>query len=46
MVHPEEGLLLGIVLVPCHEDVISSVFPGIKVVEDDCEENDLEQRQI
>jgi hypothetical protein len=21
--------VLGIVLVPCHEDVISSVFPGI-----------------
>jgi hypothetical protein len=30
VVHPEEDLLLGVVLVPCLEDVISYVFPGIQ----------------
>jgi hypothetical protein len=30
VVQPEEGLLFGVVSVPCHEDVISSVFPGIQ----------------
>jgi hypothetical protein len=30
VVQPEEGLLLGVVSVPCHGDVISSVFPGIQ----------------
>jgi hypothetical protein len=43
VIHPEEGLLLGVVSVPCPEDVISSVLPGL---EGDCKENDLAQRQI
>jgi hypothetical protein len=30
VVHPEEALLLGLVTVPCHEDVISSVLPGVQ----------------
>jgi hypothetical protein len=30
MVHPEEVLLFGIVLVLCYEDVTSSVFPEIQ----------------
>jgi hypothetical protein len=33
MVHPEKALLLRVVSIPCHEDVISSVLPGIQ---DDC----------
>jgi hypothetical protein len=43
VVVPEEGLLLGVVSVPCCEDVISFILPGIQ---SDCKENDLEQRQI
>jgi hypothetical protein len=33
VVHSEEGLLLGVVLVPCHEDVVFCLFwnPGCKV---------------
>jgi hypothetical protein len=30
VVHPEEGLLLGLVSVPCHKDVIRSVLSGIQ----------------
>jgi hypothetical protein len=29
LVHPEEAVLLGVISIPCHEDVISSVLPGI-----------------
>jgi hypothetical protein len=29
LVYPEEGLLLGAVSIPCHEDVISSALPRI-----------------
>jgi hypothetical protein len=32
VVHPEEALLLGVVSVPCHEDVISLSFLESKVI--------------
>jgi hypothetical protein len=37
--------VVGEVSVPCHEDVISSVFLGIQDdLQSDCRENGLEQR--
>jgi hypothetical protein len=48
VVHPKEGLRLGVISVPYHEDVInhfcSSLIP--RWLQSDCRENGSEQKQI
>jgi hypothetical protein len=48
VVHPEEGLLLSVVSVPCHEDVTDYFCPFLipRQLQGDCKWNDSEQRQI
>jgi hypothetical protein len=47
VVHPEEGLLLEAVLIPCHEDIISHSCPSfiLRWLQGVCRENGSEQRQ-
>jgi hypothetical protein len=46
VVHPEEGLLLGVVSVPCHKHIIICLSWNPRGLQSDCSENGLEQRQI